>query len=55
MIGEAQNDLGKAAFAMGGKQRHEEEPGQELEKLSDEDQHRVDSLKGMLLSWFSID
>ncbi|KAJ5192556.1 hypothetical protein N7449_008698 [Penicillium cf. viridicatum] len=46
MIGEAQNDLGKAAFAMGGKQRHEEEPGQELEKLSDEDQHRVDSLKG---------
>ncbi|KAJ9492715.1 hypothetical protein VN97_g496 [Penicillium thymicola] len=50
MIGEAQNDLGKAAFAMGGKQRHEEEPGQELEKLSDEDQHRVDSLKGMLLS-----
>lgn len=50
MIGEAQNDLGKAAFAMGGKQHHEEEPGQELEKLSDEDQHRVDSLKGMLLS-----
>ena len=55
MIGEAQNDLGKAAFAMGGKQHHEEEPGQELEKLSDEDQHRVDSLKGMLLSWFSVD
>jgi hypothetical protein len=48
MIGEAQNDLGKAAFAMGGKQQHEEEPGQELEKLEDENEHRVDSLKGML-------
>ncbi|CAG7961081.1 unnamed protein product [Penicillium nalgiovense] len=46
MIGEAQNDLGKAAFAMGGKQQHEEEPGQELEKLEDENEHRVDSLKG---------
>ncbi|KGO74579.1 hypothetical protein PITC_002240 [Penicillium italicum] len=46
MIGEAQNDLGKAAFAMGGKQPHEEEPGQELEKLSDENEHRVDALKG---------
>ncbi|KAJ6133230.1 hypothetical protein N7471_008445 [Penicillium samsonianum] len=46
MIGEAQNDLGKAAFAMGGKQPHEEEPGQELEKLSEENEHRVDALKG---------
>ncbi|CAI7577340.1 unnamed protein product [Penicillium glandicola] len=46
MIGEAQNDLGKAAFALGAKQRHEEEPGQELEKLEDENEHRVDALQG---------
>ncbi|KGO48371.1 hypothetical protein PEX1_062300 [Penicillium expansum] len=46
MIGEAQNDLGKAAFAMGEKQPYEEDPGQELEKLSDENEHRVDALRG---------
>lgn len=49
MIGEAQNDLGKAAFAMGEKQPYEEDPGQELEKLSDENEHRVDALRGMFL------
>lgn len=48
MIGSAQNDLGKAASSMGDKQPKEEEPGQELEKMADEDEHRVDSLQGML-------
>ncbi|KAI2694820.1 hypothetical protein DTO012A7_6451 [Penicillium roqueforti] len=46
MIGSAQNDLGKAASSMGDKQPKEEEPGQELEKMADEDEHRVDSLQG---------
>ncbi|KAJ5154484.1 uncharacterized protein N7500_009923 [Penicillium coprophilum] len=46
MIGEAQNHLGKAASSEGGKQAHEEEPGQELEKLEDENEHRVDALQG---------
>ncbi|KAJ5555179.1 hypothetical protein N7535_007620 [Penicillium sp. DV-2018c] len=46
MIGEAQNELGKAASSEGGKDAHEEEPGQELEKLEDENEHRVDSLSG---------
>ncbi|KAJ5816475.1 hypothetical protein N7447_008708 [Penicillium robsamsonii] len=46
MIGEAQNHLGKAASSEGGKQPHEEEPGQELEKLEDENEHRVDALEG---------
>ncbi|KAJ5124295.1 uncharacterized protein N7515_008120 [Penicillium bovifimosum] len=46
MIGEAQNELGKAASSEGGKQPHEEEPGQELEKLEDENEHRVDALSG---------
>jgi hypothetical protein len=55
MIGEAQNHLGKAASSEGGKQPHEEEPGQELEKLEDENEHRVDALHGMLLCWFYVD
>ncbi|KAJ5372513.1 hypothetical protein N7517_004519 [Penicillium concentricum] len=46
IIGEAQNHLGKAASSEGGKQPHEEEPGQELEKLEDENEHRVESLQG---------
>jgi hypothetical protein len=49
MIGEAQNQLGKAASSEGGKQPHEQEPGQELEKLEDENERRVDALSGMLL------
>jgi hypothetical protein len=52
MIGEAQNDLGKAAFAMGGKQPHEEEPGQELEKMSDENDRMVAQIfKDSFISW----
>jgi hypothetical protein len=47
MIGEGQNDLGKAATAQGEKLPHEEEPGQELEKLEDENEHRIDALQGM--------
>lgn len=50
MIGEAQNDLGKAASSQGEKLPHEDEPGQELEKLEDENKHRIDALSGKLLS-----
>ncbi|KAJ5780555.1 hypothetical protein N7457_005715 [Penicillium paradoxum] len=46
MIGEAQNQLGKAASSEGGKLSHEEEPGQELEKLEEENEHRVEALRG---------
>ncbi|CAG7918457.1 unnamed protein product [Penicillium olsonii] len=46
MIGEAQNDLGKAATSQGEKSPHEEEPGQELERLEDENEHRVNTLSG---------
>ena len=49
MIGAAQHELGKAASSMGDKKPNEEEPGQELERLADEDEHRVDSLQGMLV------
>jgi hypothetical protein len=48
MIGEAQNDLGKAATAQDEKLSHEEEPGQELEKLEHENEDRIDALQGML-------
>lgn len=48
MIGEAQDELGKAAKAEpGGKQPHEEEPGEELEKLEHENEERIESLAGM--------
>ncbi|KAJ5161103.1 hypothetical protein N7492_006495 [Penicillium capsulatum] len=46
MIGEAQDQLGKAATAEGNKQAHEEEPGQELEKLEQENEQRVEALQG---------
>jgi hypothetical protein len=46
MIGEAQNDLGKAATSQGEKQPHEEEPGEELEKLEGENEDRIDALQG---------
>ncbi|CAL5866239.1 uncharacterized protein PFLUO_LOCUS446 [Penicillium psychrofluorescens] len=46
MIGEAQNDLGKAATSEGHKEPHEQEPGQEIEKLEQENETRVESLQG---------
>ncbi|KAJ5334947.1 hypothetical protein N7452_007350 [Penicillium brevicompactum] len=46
MIGEAQNDLGKAATSQGEKSPHEEEPGQELERLEKENEHRISTLSG---------
>ena len=46
MIGEAQGQLGKAATSEGRKQEHEEEPGQEIEKLEQENADRVDALEG---------
>lgn len=54
MIGEAQGSLGKAATAEGGKQAHEEEPGQELEKLEAENEHRVQALEGKILHHLMI-
>ncbi|KAF7181961.1 hypothetical protein CNMCM7691_001349 [Aspergillus felis] len=47
MIGEATDDLGKAATAEPGKKEaHEEQPGEELEKLEQENEERIESLKG---------
>lgn len=46
MIGEAQNSLGKAATSQGEKSPREEEPGQELERLEDENEHRISALSG---------
>jgi hypothetical protein len=47
MIGEAQDSLGKAATAeAGGKQAHEIQPGEELEKLEHENEDRIHALEG---------
>lgn len=47
MIGSAQDDLGRAASAEpDGKKPEQEQPGEELEKMETENEHRVDALKG---------
>jgi hypothetical protein len=47
MIGEAQDDLGKGGIAEeGGKEPNQEQPGEELEKFEEENEERVESLKG---------
>lgn len=47
MIGEVQDSLGKAATAeAGGKQAHEIQPGEELEKLEHENEDRIHTLQG---------
>ncbi|KAJ5639393.1 uncharacterized protein N7484_007255, partial [Penicillium longicatenatum] len=46
MIGAAMNNWGKAATAEGTKQPDEPEPGQELERLAEENEHRVEHLQG---------
>lgn len=47
MIGEGQDSLGKAATAeAGGKQSHEIQPGEELEKLEHENEDRIHALMG---------
>ncbi|KAJ9296862.1 hypothetical protein DTO271G3_5061 [Paecilomyces variotii] len=47
MIGEGQDELGKAATAEpGGKQPHEEQPGEEVEKLEEENEERIEALGG---------
>lgn len=47
MIGEAQDELGKAATAEpNGKKPSEEQPGEELEKLEHENEERIESLQG---------
>lgn len=48
MIGGATNSWGKAATAEGVKQPDEPEPGQELERLAEENEHRVEHLEGKL-------
>lgn len=51
MIGEAHHELGKAAVAEPGDKRPEEsQPGDELEKLGEENEERVDHLRGKLPS-----
>lgn len=49
MIGGATDSWGKAATAEGVKQPDEPEPGQELERLAEENEHRVEHLEGKLL------
>lgn len=47
MIGEAQQELGKAAVAEPGDKRPEEiQPGEEVEKLEEENEERVEHLRG---------
>ena len=47
MIGEATDELGTAATAEPDKKEaHEEQPGEELEKLEHENEERIESLKG---------
>ncbi|KAJ5115031.1 hypothetical protein NUU61_000790 [Penicillium alfredii] len=46
MIGEAQNELGKAATAEGAKEPNEQEPGEELERMEQENEQRVEALRG---------
>ncbi|KAE8153993.1 esterase-like activity of phytase-domain-containing protein [Aspergillus avenaceus] len=51
MVGEATDDLGKAATAESdGKRPEEEQPGEELEKLEEENKERVESLKAAAIS-----
>lgn len=47
MIGSAQDDLGRTASAEpDGKKPEQEQPGEELEKMESENEHRVDALRG---------
>lgn len=50
MIGEAQDELGKAAIAEpNGKKENQEQPGEELERLEHENEERIEALQGKLL------
>lgn len=49
MIGEAMDSLGKAATADDNKKPGEAEPGQELARLAEENERRVDALQGKFL------
>lgn len=52
MIGEATDDLGKAATAEeGGKQANEAQPGEELEKLEQENEERIEALRGKFIKF----
>lgn len=47
MIGEGQDEFKKAASAEpDGKQAHEEQPGEEVEKLEEENEERIEALGG---------
>ena len=47
MVGEATDDLGKAGTAEeGDKQANEEQPSDELEKLEQENEERIEGLRG---------
>ena len=51
MIGEAGDGLGKAASAEPvGKQAHETQPGEELEKMEHENEERIEALQGTIVN-----
>lgn len=51
MIGSASGDLGKAATAEPGDKRpEEEEPGEEIVKMEDENEDRIEALGGKAYS-----
>ena len=55
MIGEAGDGLGKAASAEpDGKQAHETQPGEELEKMEHENEERIEALEGKFPARVSI-
>ena len=50
LIGEARDSLGKAATAEpGGKEAHQEQPGEELGKLELGNEERIEALDGMVI------
>lgn len=54
MIGEAMDSLGKAATAEDNKKPGEAEPGQELARLAEENECRVNTLQGKFLEKFRL-
>lgn len=46
MVGERQEELGKAGIAETGKEPHQKQPGEELEQLEEENEERMEHLDG---------
>lgn len=46
MVGERQEELGKAGIAEAGKEPHQKQPGEELEQLEEENEERMEHLDG---------